>query len=390
MKPESSKNMTPAPQDAAYTGENLIFLISQPRSGSTLLQRLLAGHPDIQTSAETWLMLHPVYGLRAQGIETEYRADWAATGVSEFLDNYADGRETYLSGIRSFAQTIYGNVLSSSGKKYFLDKTPRYTMIVPELVELFPAARFVLLFRNPLAVLSSELRTYIGDKYWKLADYSPDLLDAPRRLVEARRFCGERGISVHYEALVAEPEHTIRQICRHLEIDFADDMLDYGDRPAPFGRMNDPVGIHQHSRPTIDSLRKWQELGRNSQHRAFALAYLDELGTETLAALGYDLRTLESEIETSRIDIQISPTYPWRLAMTPKKQQRFRDRLFATYCIATHRRGRLSGVYATLSLLANKSIGPLRRLLRKTDPKPREQPPGAFNSKNDGREASSR
>ena len=154
MKPESSKNMTPAPQDAAYTGENLIFLISQPRSGSTLLQRLLAGHPDIQTSAETWLMLHPVYGLRAQGIETEYRADWAATGVSEFLDNYADGRETYLSGIRSFAQTIYGNVLNSSGKKYFLDKTPRYTMIVPELVELFPAARFVLLFRNPLAVLS--------------------------------------------------------------------------------------------------------------------------------------------------------------------------------------------------------------------------------------------
>ena len=43
--------------------EDLIFVISQPRLGSTFLQRLLAGHPEVQTSAETWLMLHPASGL---------------------------------------------------------------------------------------------------------------------------------------------------------------------------------------------------------------------------------------------------------------------------------------------------------------------------------------
>ena len=48
-----------------YLGENLIFIISQPRSGSTLLQRMLSGNKDIKTSAETWLMLHPLYAVRS-------------------------------------------------------------------------------------------------------------------------------------------------------------------------------------------------------------------------------------------------------------------------------------------------------------------------------------
>ena len=53
---------------ANYKGHDLIFIISQPRSGSTLLQRVLAGHPDVATSAETWLMLHPVYESRKRGL----------------------------------------------------------------------------------------------------------------------------------------------------------------------------------------------------------------------------------------------------------------------------------------------------------------------------------
>ena len=41
--------------------------------------------------------------------------------------------------------------------KYVLDKTPRYYHILPELLELFPKAKFVLLQRNPLSVFASIL-----------------------------------------------------------------------------------------------------------------------------------------------------------------------------------------------------------------------------------------
>ena len=48
------------------------FIISQPRAGSTLLQRLLATHPQIQTIGEPWLAIPFVYALREKGVTAEY------------------------------------------------------------------------------------------------------------------------------------------------------------------------------------------------------------------------------------------------------------------------------------------------------------------------------
>jgi hypothetical protein len=53
------------------TGKNLIFLISQPRAGSTLTQAILGSHRDIYTLSEPWLMLHPIYALRPEDYQGE-------------------------------------------------------------------------------------------------------------------------------------------------------------------------------------------------------------------------------------------------------------------------------------------------------------------------------
>ncbi len=90
LRPDS-KFIAGSPVSDKYLGDNLIFIISLPRSGSTLLQRVLGGHDDVVTSSEPWIMLHPVYGRRDKGISTEYSADWAALGVNEFLEHYTDG-----------------------------------------------------------------------------------------------------------------------------------------------------------------------------------------------------------------------------------------------------------------------------------------------------------
>ena len=113
----------------AYLGENLIFIISQPRSGSTLLQRILFGHPDVQTSAETWLMLHPAYSLRHRGITADYNAHFAYEGAKEFLENYTRGRDVQLDAIREWARMIYQDAIDKHQKRWFMDKTPRYFFI---------------------------------------------------------------------------------------------------------------------------------------------------------------------------------------------------------------------------------------------------------------------
>lgn len=347
----------------SYRGDNLVFIISQPKAGSTLLQRILAGHPDIQTSAETWLMLHPVYGLRKRGIQANYNANWAATGVSEFLENYADGRETYLEGIRSFAQSIYGRVLEKHGKKYFLDKTPRYTMIIDDLYELFPAAKYVLLIRNPLAILKSELHTYVGEDWPTLAGFAPDLLKAPSRVVAARSVLGDAAFELKYEDLVTEPQPVVENLCAFLGIDFDSSMLDYSDTPAPVGKMNDPVGIHRHTRPSTASLDKWKELGGNAQLRSFALAYLDALGEETITGLGYDPSQLRGEIERFPVQVTVRHVYPWRLAIRPQDRWGFRDHLASAYLLSAQRHGRLRGLLEAGKVLGERIGGGMRRLV---------------------------
>src|SRR5210317_1980291 len=88
-------------------GQNLIFLISQPRSGSTLLQYVLAGHTEICTTPEPWIMLHPVYALRMQGIKTEYFSNRSHTALDDFLRIFPEGEEAYYNAIRAFAAELY-------------------------------------------------------------------------------------------------------------------------------------------------------------------------------------------------------------------------------------------------------------------------------------------
>lgn len=342
-------DQTGAAPRTGYLGANLIFVISQPRSGSTLLQRVLAGHPEIQTSAETWLMLHPVYGRRTKGIETEFGARWQASAVSEFLEHYTDGADVYDQATRAWAQVIYGNALARSGRSLFLDKTPRYFFIIEELHRLFPEAHFVFLLRNPMAVLASELSTYVKGDWPVLGVFEPDLRAAPRLILDGMKRLGDAAITVRYEDFVARPEAVVADLCARLGITFQTDMLDYSATPAPKGNMNDPVGVHRHTRPSSSSAEKWMELADDPQNRLLALGYLDDLGRDTLAELGYSYdeigRVLEAG-EGARADQ--AGLFPWRLAVTPQRQWTARQRFAAERYFAMREKGKVRGTLSAL------------------------------------------
>ncbi len=327
-----------------YRGENLVFIISQPRSGSTLLQRVLSGHPDIQTSAETWLMLHPVYARRGSGTEAEYGAAFAAEGVREFLENYATSSAIYDEAIRNWAQTIYGDALDKHGKSIFLDKTPRYFFIIPELYRLFPEAKFIFLIRNPMAVLASELTTYVKGDWPVLGIFQPDLLLAPRLILEGIEQLGDDAITIHYEQFVSEPEKNISALCEQLGISFHDSMLDYSRTSAPKGKMNDPVGIHKHTRPSTSSIEKWKRMADDAQSRHFALSYLDNLGQKTIEQLGYSWEQICKELEPLAVtgDNQ-EPLFPWSIAIRPRQEWTARERYFAEKYFAIQKKGRIRG-----------------------------------------------
>ena len=279
-----------------FTSGQLIFLISQPRAGSTMLQRVLAGHPAVHTTAEPWLMLHPVYALRATGHEAEYGALTAHRALQDFMGTLEGGQSHYVEALRRMGLHLYGTACDQAGKRYFLDKTPRYFLIIPELAQIFPEARFVILLRNPLAVLASILHTWVQGDWIRLSRHYMNLVLAPRLLLEGIELLGARAVVVRYERLVQEPASQVSELSGLLGLEFRPDMVHYGARPGFVGRYGDPAGVYQHTQPTTTSLDRWLDLGRSRQTRHLARAYLADLGPELVTSLGYDPAYLASRL----------------------------------------------------------------------------------------------
>ncbi|MFN0106644.1 MAG: sulfotransferase family protein [Bryobacteraceae bacterium] len=284
------------------TGSNLIFVISQPRAGSTLLQRILAAHPAIHTASEPWIALHPLFALRPEGVSCNYSHALARNATLEFLSQLPGGQDSYYEGVRRMLGHLYECALAGSQKTIFLDKTPRYYFIISELRRTFPEARFVFILRNPLAVFSSMMETWVKGIYFgKLCslrnDLVHDLLTAPDLIMNGIRDFGPDAAVLRYEELAVTPDAAVRRLCRDLAIDFHPGMIDYGTEGRNLERWSygDQGTVYSEQRPIGDRAERWQQVLRNSSPwMNLAKGYLLALGRRLIVEMGYDYGELKS------------------------------------------------------------------------------------------------
>jgi tetratricopeptide (TPR) repeat protein len=306
--PAPSRPATQAPTSPGKTGElgeHIIFLLGLPRSGTTLLQRLLNEHPAIHTTAEPWLLLPLCQLLKDSGQTAQYDAALAQQGIQEFLLELPGGEATFIAALRDSVGTLYDKCRQISSARYFLDKTPRYHYIVPELVRLFPRAKFIFLFRNPLAVLASVAESWFGGS---VADalandsHGRDLVAGPGNLAEGLNLLSGRACVVQYESLVTNAEEELSRICRYLDIQFEPAMLKYDPAQRFKGSFGDNIGIPKYDRATTESVNKWQQILLRSENVVHARTYLARLPEGVVRSLGYDPNGMTEEFATSLLE----------------------------------------------------------------------------------------
>lgn len=298
--------------------EDLIFLISLPRSGSTLLQHILASHSKIAATAEPWVLFPAALALRKGALVGDYNANIGLVALSEFLGQLEDGEDRYYTAVRTMALDLYGAFVTKQGRQRFLDKTSRYYLILPEIFRIFPKARYVFLLRNPLAVLASYLDYMVFGNIVRLgeAGIRNDLFDGYRLIRQGIRYFGDDAIVVRYEDLVENPENTISVLCEKLKLDFEPKMLNYGEQVGLLpGKMVDPKSIQKHQAPVKDHLATWQSRFSTRQERHLARAFLAHLGTELVNSLGYSFEQLESSVAAPGWGWR--PLVRWNLLMLP-------------------------------------------------------------------------
>lgn len=208
----------PAPADPRQ-GREVIFIISLPRSGSSLVEQILASHREVEGANEIPDLLHVI------DAEGERRAatfpGWVADATA--ADWQRLGRD-YL------ARTARWRV----HKPRFTDKHLANWHFVGAALTMLPAARIVVVRRDPVEACLACYRQYFTAMVGYACDLD-DMADYYASFLHLTRFWRERFpervFDLQYETLIAEPEPTIRRLLAFCSLPFDPACLEFYKTP---------------------------------------------------------------------------------------------------------------------------------------------------------------
>jgi hypothetical protein len=275
-----------------------IFIFSITRSGSTLLQRVVAAHDDVATVSEPWVLLPFLYTLRERGVVAEYTHWMMTRAVEDFCRQLPGGVEDYQDEMRNFVLSLYAKA-AGNGARFFLDKSPPYYFVAADIMRLFPEGKFIFLWRNPLSILASIIETWDGGKLRVTANRADLFIGLPT-LVSAYQSNSARAYGVRFEDLVGGEGTQWRPMIEYLGLEFDPAALEQFAAVPLEGRMGDPTGRHMYQSLSTDPVSKWKTTLNNPLRREWGRRYLRFLGPERLRTMGYDQASLLDELNAQR------------------------------------------------------------------------------------------
>ncbi len=207
-----------------WAGQNLVFVVGCPRSGTTWVQRLLAEHPRVRIGQESFIFSSYV----APQIKTwkwEWRREFnpaTATGRGGVgLSAFMVERE-FLRGLRRYTDGLLRPMLKDlrPGQLY-VDKTPTHARCIPEIKQLYPAAKIVHVVRDPRDVVASWQKASKGwGKGWAPTSVKGPInqwLGHVAAVREAERWLHSWDFyEVNYERLSGDPETVLGELAAFL------------------------------------------------------------------------------------------------------------------------------------------------------------------------------
>ena len=316
--------MAPRPGDPHTAMKpSMLFVIGAPRSGTTMLERMLSAHSTILGGPEPHLLTPLAHlGVWDKVDKAPYDHVLAAESQKLFVAGLPGGEQDYWDACRAYCDTLYGRHLAANGagKTVCLDKTPAYGLILPFMQRVFPDAKYVVLTRHPVAMFSSYANSFFDGDYAAAHAYNPVVERYVPALAAFLRQQETPFFHVRYEDLVKAPEAWFEKICAHIGVPYEPEAIEYGkagDDGAARGKgLGDPIGVKQHTRPTTASVKKWvAELVHDPAKRRLMEGIIASLDPADLETLGYPVAGLWKPL------LEAGDSVP---APTPPKLDRYR------------------------------------------------------------------
>ena len=134
------------------------------------MQRIIETSPYIQSTGEPWVAL-PVISMYDQKlIDSMYDQQVLNSARNSLKSELKISDTHYENAERSYLYSLYSSISDIIESPYYLDKTPRYSLIIERLYELLPNARYIILRRNPLSVINSYCSTWSKNDLKRVAN----------------------------------------------------------------------------------------------------------------------------------------------------------------------------------------------------------------------------
>jgi tetratricopeptide (TPR) repeat protein len=241
----------PEAHSSGYATSEPIFIIGMPRSGTTLVERIISSHPEVHSAGE---LLNFSMSLK---FSSRYRsADLINPGIiagARDLDWEKLG-EMYLSSTRP----------ATGQTPHFIDKLPHNFLYAGFIARALPNAKIICLRRNPMDTCLSNFRQLFAPKS-PFFDYSFDLLDTGRYYVffdqlmaHWQRVLPGRILEVHYEEIVESQETQSRRIMQFCGLTWDDRCLRFEENPSPVATAS---AVQVRAPIYRSALQRWKKYG---------------------------------------------------------------------------------------------------------------------------------
>lgn len=260
-----------APGNSGHGSAEPIFIVGMPRSGTTLVDRIVSSHPQVHSAGE--LMNFPLAVRRLSGggralldagvVARAGGLDWAALG------------EQYIQSTRP-----------GTGKRpRFTDKLPHNFQYIGHILHALPKAKIVLVRRDAMDVCLGNFRQLFAMDS-AFYDYSFDLLDVGRYYIQFERLMAHwlraypgRIHQLRYEALVEDQERVTRGLLDYCGLPWDEACLRFHENQAPTATAS----VVQVREPLHARFReRWRHYGEAMEPLR---ALLEDAGVEVPAAL---------------------------------------------------------------------------------------------------------
>lgn len=221
----------------SYHVEQRTFLVGCPRSGTTLLQSMIAAHPQIVSFPETHFLVATGKTLRGRwytrlglaspemkGQVDRFLVDMDRTDMRVLLPRHGVWIRQYATALVKILDTLAGE----QGKTCWLEKTPGHLHYVDLIERYIPRVQFIHIVRNgPDVVASLYQVTHEHPQGWGGVydiDYCVDQWNHDIQLT--KRYTRKTNhILVQYEQLVKNPQAVLTDVCDFIGITFNQDMI---------------------------------------------------------------------------------------------------------------------------------------------------------------------